>query len=181
MGRNEMKLTGLDIETTGTDINKNHRLIQVGIVLPNGEKLSADVRPVGDIMIQAEAMKVNGFTLARIGDADLTHVVDDIMSADIRRNGYKHGDLTPVGWNVGAFDMAFMKKEMPKTAAYFSYRAMDLTALAIAYELRTGKSRLELKQRLAKRVAKKLGRDERHDALYDAEAALVCLNMLLKV
>lgn len=107
-----MNLTGLDIETTGTDINKNHRLIQIGIVLPDGEKISYDVQPVGNMLIDADAMAVNGFDIKRMGAAEKTHVVDDQIAANLRSK-YKAGDLTPVGWNVGGFDMCFIKKELP--------------------------------------------------------------------
>ncbi len=172
-----MLFTGLDIETTGTDPNKSHRLIQIGIALPNGHKVVHDVLPIGDIMIQAEAMGINHFTLARIGAAETQLIVDNLVSTTLVSYGYNENSLTPVGWNVGGFDMTFIKKELPRTAAFFTYRTLDLTALAIMHELRSGKSYRDLKVEFAAIVAKQLGRDERHDALYDAEAALVAMQL----
>jgi DNA polymerase III epsilon subunit-like protein len=172
-----VNLTGLDIETTGTDINAGHRLIQIGIVLPDGGKIVHDVQPTGDITISGEAMKVNGISLARLGAAKKTHVVDETIAADLKGRGFAAQSLTPVGWNVGGFDMSFIKAELPRTAVYFSYRTLDLTGLAMLYELRTGKGYRELKDLFATRTKEILGRDERHDALFDAEAALVALDL----
>lgn len=172
-----MKLAGLDIETTGTDPYQNHRLIQIGIVLPNGYKTSHDVQPTGSVNIDEEAMKINGFTLKRLAEAMPTWSVDHTLSSELDNEGYKPGELTPVGFNVGGFDMVFVKKELPKTAKFFSYRTLDLTGVAMMLELRTGKSYRELKEEFHKKIAEKLGRDERHDALYDAEAALVAVEL----
>jgi len=173
-----MIFAGLDIETTGTDPNRNHRLIQIGIVFPDRpEKIAHDVLPIGDINIQAEAMAINHFTLARIGAAQPQTDVDNQIEALLTFYGYKENSITPVGWNVGGFDMGFVKKELPKTAAFFSYRTLDLTALAIMHELRSGYPYRDLKVKFAALIAQQLGRDERHDALYDAEAALVAMQL----
>lgn len=177
MGINEMIFAGLDIETTGVDINKGHRLIQIGVAFEGGPKIAYDVRPTGDLTISAEALEVNNFTLKRIGEAEPTHIVDDRLSADLRKAGYKLGSITPVGWNVGGFDMCFVKKELPKSAEFFSYRTLDLTGIAMMYELRTGKGYRDLKDEFAAKTKAVLGRDERHDALYDAEAALVVMKL----
>lgn len=173
-----MILAGLDIETTGTDYNKGHRLIQIGIAFRDGLKIAYDVQPTGDIMIQQEAMDVNRFTLERIGSAPFTARVDDAISNKLANTGLKEGDITPVGWNVGGFDMGFVKRELPKTAAFFSYRTLDLTGVAIIYELTTGKPYKDLKQELHQKIVERLGRDKRHDALYDAEAALEAVELL---
>lgn len=172
-----MILIGLDIETTGTDVNKHHRLIQIGIASKDGLRISYDVLPKGDMFIQQEALGINGFTLSRIGNANIGSAVDNAISAELSFLGYKENSLTPVGWNVGGFDMTFIKKELPKTASFFTYRTLDLTALAIMYELKTGKSYRDLKDIFHAKIAEKLGRNERHDALYDAEAALEAVDL----
>lgn len=173
-----MQLVGLDIETTGVDINRYHRLIQIGIAFSDpANDLVRDVRPVGDMMIQQDALNVNHFTLDRIGQAQPQHVVDDQLGAELARRGYKRGELTPVGWNVGGFDITFIKKELPRVASFFSYRTLDLTGVAMMHELRTGKGYRDTKDEFHKRIVERLGRDERHDALYDAQAALVAVEL----
>lgn len=40
----------------------------------------------------------------------------------------------PVGWNVGSFDMAIIKRHLPKLASVLSYRVYDLnTAIMVAH------------------------------------------------
>lgn len=167
-----MILVGLDIETTGTDSNKDHRLIQIGIASIDGLRLVKDVCPSGNINIQQETLDINKFSIKRIGEGVPTKDCDLLLTEALQAAGYRENSLTPVGWNVGAFDMVFIKKELPKTASFFTYRTLDLTALALMYELKTGKSYRELKDVFHEKIAQKLGRNERHDALYDAEAAL---------
>lgn len=171
-----VQLCGLDIETTGINVAYND-LIQIGIVLPDGFKVVRDVRPAHEYFIEKEALEVNGFTRLRILKAPLNTKVDEELSGILGLSGYSPGSLTPVGFNVGGFDIPFIKKSLPKTAEFFSYRALDLTALAITYELITGKSYRDLKDEMHKKIAAKLGRDQRHDALYDAEAALIAVDL----
>ena len=171
-----MVFAGVDIETTGTDPDAGHRLIQIGIAFAYSPTMGGDVQPIGDINIQADALAVNHFTLARIGAAPLQTDVDTRITFQLSAAGYKAGDITPVGWNVGGFDMVFVKKELPKTAAFFSYRVFDLTTIAIMESLWTGTPYPVVKIKLASKVVECLGRDESHDALYDAEAALIILD-----
>lgn len=172
-----MQLAGLDIETTGTDVNKQHRLIQIGVALLDGRELAQDVQPSGDIVIEAEALSINGFTLEHIGKAPKTAEADNLVSKSLSDWGFKAGELTPVGWNVGGFDITFIKRELPNTATFFSYRALDLTGIAMLYELKTGKSYRDLKEMFHSAIAEKLGEDKRHDALYDAKAALIAVEL----
>ncbi len=172
-----MKFAGLDIETTGLDAYGGHRLIQIGIVLPDGEKICHDVLPMGEMTIDPGAMEVNKFTIERIQAGTPNDELDETLSRYLSDKHYTPNELTPVGWNVGGFDMVFIKKELPKTSKFFSYRALDLTGVAIMHELRTGRSYKELKEEFHARIAEKLGRDKRHDALYDAEAALEAMKM----
>jgi DNA polymerase III epsilon subunit-like protein len=175
-----MNLVGLDIETTGTNYNAGHRLIQIGIAFKDGTKLKEDVQPVGKLTIDPEALDVNGFTLQRIAKARRSDEVDRRLSEQLADLGWTEGSLTPVGWNVGDFDLGFIRHELPLTAEFFSYRVVDLTGIAILHELRTGQNFRKLKARLAEEAVEILGRDERHDALYDAEAALLVLNSLVR-
>lgn len=170
-------LTGLDIETTGIDLYKNHRLIQIGVAIWNGPRYVFDVQPEGHIAIDPGAMKVNGFTLRRMGEAPMTAEVDYMLSKSLAKDGFTEGQLTPVGFNVGGFDLPFIKKELPLVAKFFSYRALDLTGLAILYELKTGRSYRDLKEEFHTKIVKELGKDQRHDALYDAEAALIAVQL----
>lgn len=172
-----LTLVGVDIETTGLDPSANHRLIQIGIVLPGGTKICYDVKPYGYMNFTKKALEVNGFTMERIEKGTPQADVDTIISTQLRKQGWTDADLTPVGFNVGAFDMRFIHKELPKTARFFSHRVLDLTGVAIMHELRTGHSYRDLKDEMHAKVVERLGRDQRHDALYDAEAAMVIVDL----
>lgn len=171
-----VKLCGVDIETSGVNVNI-HSTIQIGIVLPNGKKLVSDLIPQEYLAIDPKALEVNGFTRERLMRAPFAPIVDEELSTTMCEAGYGEGDLTAVGFNVGSFDIPFIRKDLPKVAKFFSYRNLDLTALAIFYELQTGKSYRDLKDRLHEKIVIALGRDQRHDALYDAEASLVALKL----
>jgi oligoribonuclease (3'-5' exoribonuclease) len=170
-----VKFAGLDIETTGVDASI-HRLIQLGIAVDD-LTINIDVNP-GECVVDPQALEVNKFTPERIAKGITTAEADDFVATELELAGYTHNALTPVGWNVGGFDMVFLKREFPKTARYFAYRTLDLTGVAIMHELRTGKPYRDLKTELAAAVATILGRDQRHDALYDAQAALEAMRLL---
>lgn len=183
-----MLLAGLDIETTGLYSDRNHKIIQVGLAIRRADvdkidKYTMDVCPVGDLLISSRSLEINKFTLDRIGVADTTTTVDAWFDRQLRKDGYKHDTLIPVGWNVIGFDGVFIQKEMPLLAKYFTFandthstRAIDLTSLGLLVEYKTGTPYSEIKRALREQAAVKLGRNNEHDALYDAEAALMDLD-----
>lgn len=183
-----MILASVDLETTGLDPDKGCKLIQVGLVIknPNSDKLDKyvmDVQPVGDIFIESRALGVNKFTLLRIAQADVTSTVDAWFDTQLRKDGYKHDTLIPVGWNVIAFDREFLRREMPLLYKYFQFaspthstRAIDLTSLGLLAEYKTGIPYSDIKVAMKNYTRDVLGRENEHDALYDAEAALVALD-----
>lgn len=182
-----MLLAGLDIETTGLDMNENHRLIQIGVYIEDTEtgrtsRYTSDVRPLGTIATSEEALLINGFTAKRIMDAPTQATVDAELFTLLKDCGYTYDSLIPVGWNVVAFDMPFIQKELPLATKYFTYpcsthstRAIDLTALGLYYEYKTGTPYKELKKRIATEIELRLGKALWHDAGYDAQAAVEAL------
>lgn len=183
-----MLLAGLDIETTGTDLNAGHRLIQIGISVLDIETgtvndYSSDVRPVGKVAIDEGALKVNKFTKKRISNAPSQTAVDTMIWSEMLKV-YKHDSLIPVGWNVILFDMPFIRRELPLIAGMFTYptpqrstRAIDLMSLGLYYSHLTGKPYEGVRDDVRAEVAKRMGVNNEHDALYDAKAALEALNV----
>lgn len=167
-----MKFVGVDIETTGLELEKGNRLIQLGMDLGSYGWINHDVLPDGDINISAEALAVNKFTLARIGAGMPRREVDQIVAEDLARH-FKRGELHAVGWNVGSFDLHFMKKELPEVAAFFSHRVVDLTPLAmLSARMHNRDYRLVKADWQALAEAKLGGTPKWHDARWDACAAL---------
>lgn len=180
---------GVDIETTGLDPAKDHRLIQIGIFYGGQAGFSKvqDVRPDGDIKIDADALKVNSFDLTRIA-AGQPRVDADIELYNYLHGiqGYKEGSLTAVGWNVGSFDLNFIRKEMPMTAKMFSHRCLDLSGvcmlLADTYEWADWR---KLKEHIQKKVVERIGLTHSpamwHDALFDATAAYQAIPIMVEM
>ena len=86
-----------------------------------------DVEPVWD----ERAEQVHGIKMHKLEDAAPAASVDERLSAWVRKNS-EYKDRTSrifVGWNVAGFDVPFVREYLPKTAAEFSYRTVDLNAI----------------------------------------------------
>lgn len=173
-----MIYAGLDIETTGLDHTQGHRLIQVAIAY-GVTNICVDVLPVGNMAIDVEALAVNRFTLERIGLALRQEIVDNLILEQVACLGLRPGDLTAVGWNVGSFDLPFVKKELPKTAALFSHRVIDLTGIAQLAAEHNRTDRETVKRAWHQRAAEIMGGEPNwHNAGWDARAALTVWDWL---
>lgn len=167
-----MIFVGLDIETTGLHRNLDHRLIQIGVAFHRMNVYAYDVQPNGSMVLDPEAMKVNGFTEERIQNSFSQKEVDRNLDYILKSKGHDYGQLTAVGWNVGSFDLPFIREELPLTARYFSHRVVDLTAIAI-YMARGRDDWREVKKQEHRRIEKVLGQSNWHDAGFDALAGLL--------
>ena len=96
----------------------------------------------------------------------------------IRKNHSKPYSYIPVGFNVGTFDMAFIKIHMPRLHEMFGYRSVDLNSLLIAEAVNRKAHLLELKKWYKKKVessALRICQDGAHNALFDAAQAIFIL------
>lgn len=168
-----MNFVGLDIETTGLDMWKKHRLIQIGIAFHRQNVICHDVQPWGIVKFDPEAMKVNGFTEERVAAAEFQMVIDNSIYNELMNMGHSpNAQLTPVGWNVGPFDLPFVKAELPRTAKFFSHRVVDLSSIAMFLAGGSDDWR-KRKDEGHKTIEEILGEVKWHDAGYDALAALI--------
>jgi hypothetical protein len=92
-----------------------------------------------------------------------------------------------VGWNVGAFDMPFVRDALPMTCPLFSRRTADLNAVCFtlggALHLGGSTPKWSTWKRLAKEAAQSSllaagVATDWHDAGYDAVASLAAWNWL---
>lgn len=140
-----LKIFGLDGEMSGNDLSTGSRLIQIGVTSntspdgnlnPGWETFSATLNP-GPMDWQPIAEGVHGFTEKEIAAAEPAASVDDRLEKWLLAQGIdkKHrGDVVPVGFNVGQFDMPFLRHSLPKSAALFSRRSIDINALCFSLD-----------------------------------------------
>ncbi len=140
-----LKVFGLDGEMSGNEISTGSRLIQIGVtshtspdgkINPGWETFSATLNP-GPMDWQPIAEGVHGFTQEEIAVAEPAASVDDRLEKWLLEQGVnkKHrGDVVPVGFNVGQFDMPFLRYSLPKSSALISRRAIDINSLCFSLE-----------------------------------------------
>ena len=118
-----------------------------------------------------------------------TGAVDDRLHAWCLERGAseKKRVLVPVGWNVGAFDLPFVRDTLPRTYGLLSRRTVDLNAvcftLAGALTVEGGHPKWTGFKRMARTHAEEtlqeLGMPPGwHDAGYDALASILAWRYL---
>jgi DNA polymerase III epsilon subunit-like protein len=189
-------LLGLDGEMSGSEIQEGHVLIQIGAAFSATERFSSLLGYPKDSYPSTEvAMNVHGFTPSQIERAPSPKEVDDLFYAWLTGALEKRGldtkvhRLIPVGFNVGGFDLPFIKKFLPRSYSLLSRRVVDLNAFLFSYADRRvpyqgATPKWSGWKRLAVAAAKKELRDagvkeSAHDAGYDALEALEVLKFLL--
>lgn len=140
------KFFGVDGEMTTAELESGGRLIQIGVtadVDPQGNPLegsfayTAFFNPGEDFAWSDRAEAVHGFTKNQVKAARPASEVDDELVEWLLANGADssyRGNIIPVGFNIGAFDMPYIKQTLPKTYARLSHRTVDLNALTYALD-----------------------------------------------
>jgi hypothetical protein len=171
---------GLDGEMSSSELDRGGRLLQIGLALENGASYSAMINP-GEMLWDEKAVSVPGFT------RDMLPLMPNFE--DVDRNAYeflvaqgadprRRTKTVPVGWNVGAFDMPFVRTTLPATYSLFSRRTVDLNAICFALD---GEDNLNFEswKKLSKEYAiEKIGYEDAHDAGWDAKMSLYCFEYL---
>jgi len=175
---------GLDGEMSSSELSEGGKLIQIGISTAEGLNRSYSMNP-GDCQWSEEAEAVHGLSLELVQsfrspaevDADLYEFLI-ALGADPKRRS----KTIPVGFNVGAFDMPFVKDSLPKSFSLFSRRTVDLNAICFAldYSLDNGHVvNAETWKKRAKAYAiKKIGMENQHDAGWDSLMHIYCFEYL---
>lgn len=165
-----MRLVAFDIETTGTDPQKDQILeigavcfeAQTGEVVGEFERLVRHSRYSGD----PYALQMNAGLLKRLADGEgtgLTQALVDLRNALTDWGFDSDNKPIAVGFNVGKFDLAFLNTAYGK--GFFSHRTIELGSLLM--------SPVESLVPVSSRgVATALGlEDMPHTAVADAEIA----------
>lgn len=198
----KLRFVSLDGEMTGSGsrepsvvAHKEYQLIQIGLatmemgkrpdpVVLRPETLKMYVSDIGydTWNAQPQAMEVNKFTPERIRAGPMPGQVD--LEANVWLNvhlGEGKRDLHAVGWNVGSFDLMFIREYLPLLGDRFSYRSVDLNSILYSVaDTEDDYKRLKGAAKSGAEVAlRNMGVESAwHDAGYDAAAALMAFKIL---
>lgn len=186
---------GLDGEMTSSELSKGGALIQLGLSAFVSDELkskSFNINPhwEGDEVLwdeEAAAVHkipreaVHSFDPPNLVDLELSIWMQEVLGAKVG----KRRDNVPVGFNVGAFDMPFVQKLLPKTFELLSRRTVDLNALCFALDgsvLNGMPVKFETWKKRSKEYAiEKIGYENQHDAGWDAMMHLYAFEYLKEV
>ena len=190
----KLRFVGLDGEMTGAHDEfaaKKFQLIQIGLATADMKEGIIDPKSLAiftsdigydEYNFEDEAMGVNKFTPERIKAGPIPSAVDKEASAWLDAHmGNGKRDLHAVGWNVGSFDMPFVRRYLPVIAKRFSYRAVDLNSIVFGMTDNDGDYKYlkgRAKDAAAKSLAIRFPEPKWHDAGYDSAAALMAFKAL---
>ena len=184
---------GLDFETSGTS-HEESAPIQLGISV-DGHTFAEDIggwdwdspswEGYRNRVWDESAFEVHGITKSRIHGAPRPIEVDAMAIKWLDYYAPRHpAGRIMVGWNVGQFDVPFLRNHFPRTARAMSYRSVDLNAVVFYMEqMGLGKYK-DIKEASKEYAASELINegwpvDLWHDAGYDAAAALKSFEYLI--
>lgn len=176
---------GLDCEMTGTNMDAGHELCQVGAATESGEVFVSEIH-CNLINVDTDSMAVHGIDPGWLKEgAPRASVVDDRLAYFIQQSMGNRHKAVPVGWGVSYFDMPWVRKYLPRTAAMLSRRSVELGSVCYTVGVTFGLSPDVLKRR-AKRYAEDeltthQGPARWHNAGFDAQAALLSWQYLMAV
>lgn len=169
----DKRFVGLDIETTGSGGPEVYKMIQIGVAIRDGPLFRQDIG--WETWNETEEAKaVHGITRERILAAPPAYHVDGFLKGFLESSlPGTTGRLIPVGWNVGSFDMPFVRAQLPQSAKRFSYRSVDLNSVCYTAALLLEVDPKDLKDEAKRDSRERITDSHPHDAGYDAQAALI--------
>jgi hypothetical protein len=182
-----LRLLGLDIETTGSEFRPEIKTIQIGVYDPvTGDLFRGDVGwPDGSFVMVPEATAIHHFTYERIVAAPSARIVDESLTAWLTDHGVVAKRGIAIGFNVGAFDMPFVRRDLPLSGQHFSYRAVDLNAICFALAEARGVDWQRIKKNAVgvarAELLKSYPQLGPHDAGWDSVEAVLCYRYLVQL
>lgn len=169
---------GLDIETTGSA--PDSQLIEIGVAIGADVFESVVGWPLDMLNITAKAMKINNIALANIETAPRAYQIDALLAQWLDARVTAGRLLLPVGWNVGTFDMSYVRPLFPHSMKFFhTYRSCDLNAITFMLSDARDIAYDTLKKNAKKYAEENLPVSAKwHRAGYDAQAALLSLRYI---
>lgn len=171
----DYKHVALDFETSGLRPEDGHVPMTLGFAWrnENGDLESHMFKIQLPGPFQVEALTVNNLSYQSLRDgsaADYDFAICKFLQSRFGDIFKMKGQLVPVGWNVGSFDMRFMHKYFPEAAKFFSHRPLELNTMAFCIEEMFN---FQFKKDAKQRAMQFLGENNWHNAEFDAKASLL--------
>ena len=102
----------------------------------------------------------------------------DLLTYTYLKDLNQEGLFIPVGFNVGSFDLLFIKKAMPKLNSLISHRTIELNSLFLLHFKKGGyikENWVDYKNAVISNQISKLNENKLHSAGFDAKLALLIL------
>lgn len=140
------RIFGLDGEMSGANIDDGHQLIQIGVACdttPDGTRLDTPdlfCSLIGwdeqQLVWSDRAAKVHNIPREAVLAAPRAPEVDAALYNWLTAHGANPDsrmDITLTGYNVGAFDMPFVRAALPRSATMWSRRWADLNGPCLLF------------------------------------------------
>lgn len=183
-----MLFVGVDGEMSGTDIEKGHRLIQIGLSVMTDrglESISFFIRPRNGMVWSEESAKIHNIPIETLIQHGLDEgIVDGALYDWLLLHGAnpkQRAKNIPVGFNIIGFDMPFIKMQLPKTYSLFSRRMADLNGMLWLLHGKNNKDMDSWKKMALDYAEINLPDFNPHDAEWDAKRHLLCFEYLRSV
>lgn len=189
MNSNKFYIIGIDIETSSND-NNIGEIIQLGIAYKNNNEIHTieynlffeltnwnDKNWTMDAeiihKIRKESLALNKYTYDST-EKEIIQLLD--------RTFGENSIIIPVGFNVGSFDLQFIKNKMPNLYNRLSYRSIDLNSLFLFYNLKNYDYNefISMKKNTKLDIIDNINESNEHNASFDAKLALLILEKLEK-
>jgi DNA polymerase III epsilon subunit-like protein len=176
---------GLDGEMSSADIHTGGKLIQIGMAKVQDGKMTSIASMLNPCSMEwsEEAEAVHEFTQDYVEKFGLDPSLVDQDLADWVGKGLERRDTIAVGFNVGSFDMPFVKQQLPILFSKFSRRTVDLNALIFALsdsDKQFQKIKANAKSYAEQQMDNMFNgfKNRQHDAEYDSVMALYCFEYI---
>jgi len=187
MGKKIFFIIGLDIETSSSDLNYGE-ILQIGVSYKiNEEYYTTEYNIFFDKSIwndknwSQESQEVHKITKKSLTKNKETY--DSVERKIIKLLNKTFGEgsiIIPVGFNVGSFDLQFIKSKMPILYSRLSYRVIDLNSIFLYKSLKNCDFNefIENKKYAKLDIINSLSENNEHNASYDAKFALLILEKI---
>jgi len=135
----------LDGEMSSPNFAEGGALIQIGAygainssIIDDADNARKFESPISfeNGLWEETAESIHGISLRELDDAPTAEDVDDLFYGWLLSIGAKPNRrlITPVGMNVGAFDMLFVNKFLPRSAELFTRRCVDVNGVCFSMD-----------------------------------------------